>query len=225
MSEALEKPTSSSVEAAIRITAQTYQEKAEEYATTTADYASYPGLEDEVLSFANMTPVRTPLLDLGCGAGRDTRRLMALGREVIAGDICMPMLRCARQRALEDGTEEGPYLAFNALRLPFRASTIGGVWAAGSLLHLPVSVIPVALSEILRVLMPGGMAAISMQAGAGEGWRDGGTLKGQRWFTFVQPDNFSAGMSHLGFDDVRIHHTGRRNWFIAFGRKGRAGIS
>ncbi|MFG1948801.1 class I SAM-dependent methyltransferase [Nonomuraea sp. NPDC048826] len=217
MSEASETSTTTSVETVIRITTQTYSQKAQEYAMTTGDYASFPGLEAEVLSFADMTPARLPLLDLGCGAGRDAHRIAALGRKVIAGDISVSMLRCARRHAEADNTPSVPYTAFDALRLPFRAGAVGGVWASGSLLHLPSSVIPQALSEILRVLAPGGVAAISMQAGTGEGWRDGGTLNGRRWFTFVQPEHFSSAMSCLGFDDVRVLRTGRRNWFIAWG--------
>jgi SAM-dependent methyltransferase len=199
-------------------TCRAYEEAAHEYAMATYDYESYPGLEDEVVRFHSRIPDGFPVLDLGCGGGRDSRLLAASGHKVIAGDICAPMLGCARTLSADYGTAIG-YLRLDMRALPFAAGTLGGVWASGSMLHLPPAEIPRALSEILRALVPGGLAAISMRAGESEGWREGGSLKGRRWFTHVTSDGFAAMMSAVGFADVRVRFAGRQNWFVALGRE------
>ncbi len=71
----------------------------------------------------------------------------------------------------------------------------------------------------MRTLVPGGTAAISMRAGEHEGWREGGTLRGRRWFTLVDPDGFAATMAAAGFRDVGIAFAGRDHWFVATGRR------
>jgi SAM-dependent methyltransferase len=219
MSELVEEALLVQAMSIIQATCSAYRDGSEEYADATESYATYPGLKDDVLEFARVAPVGLPMLDLGCGGGRDSRLLASLGRAVIAGDICVTMLDSARRRSAVYGAGTIRYTCLNALELPFPADRFGGIWASGCLLHLPSPVIPQALSEVLRALAPGGVAAISMRAGAAEGWRDGGTLAGRRWFTFVTPDQFAEEMRRLGFGDVQIRFTGRQDWFIALGRK------
>lgn len=195
-----------------------YEQTADEYARATFDYDDYPGLKGEVVKFEAALPEHLPVLDLGCGGGRDGRLLASLGRRVIMSDFSAAMLRSARKLSTDQDNSMS-YARLNSLALPFSTSSLGGVWASGSLLHLPRFCIPSALSEMLRVLAASGVAAISMRAGTGEGWREGGTLAGRRWFTLVDPTDFSAVMSALGFSDVKIRVTGRQDWFVAVGRK------
>jgi hypothetical protein len=108
----------------------------------------------------------------------------------------------------------------NMLALPIRAGSLAGIWASASLLHLPSDALPRALCEILRTLHPsGGLAAISMRAGDHEGWREGGSTQGRRWFNLVEPGDFTATMLATGFRDVTIDHSGREGWFVAVGRR------
>ncbi|MBA9002712.1 class I SAM-dependent methyltransferase [Thermomonospora cellulosilytica] len=200
------------------VTCGTYDAMAEEYADATEDYAKFPGLRDEVVAFEKALPPGLPVLDLGCGGGRDSRMLADLGRRVVAGDYAPSMLRCARSRSAGRDGRLG-FVRLNILDLPFADDRFAGTWASGSLLHLPSAKIPVALEEIRRTLAPGGMAAISMRAGTGEDWREGGTLAGRRWFTLVTPDGFADRMAQAGFRRVRVHDAGRRDWFVALGRK------
>ncbi|MBC6456628.1 class I SAM-dependent methyltransferase [Actinomadura sp. HBU206391] len=190
-----------------------------EYADATDEYGNFPGLRDEVLTFEKMLPLGLPVLDLGCGGGRDSRLLADLGRQTVAADFGMSMLQCARSRSSSQARDLH-FVRLDLLELPFPADRFGGVWASGSLLHLPSAAITRALSEIFRTLAPGGgVAAISMRAGAGEGWRVGGTLAGRRWFTLVDPGDFASQMKRVGFRRVRIRDTGRKDWFVAIGQK------
>jgi SAM-dependent methyltransferase len=199
-------------------TCATYDAMADVYADATENYAKFPGLRNEVLAFAETLPPRLPVLDLGCGGGRDSRLLAELGRRVVAVDFGMSMLRCAQSRS-SGHARDLRFVRLDILELPFANDRFAGVWASGSLLHLPSAEVDRALSEIFRTLAPDGAAAISMRAGTGEGWRLGGTLAGRRWFTLVDPDDFASRMRQVGFRRVRIQEVGRQDWFVALGTK------
>jgi SAM-dependent methyltransferase len=202
---------------AISVTSRSYDEMAESYAETTEGYAGYPGLRDEVIGFERSAPAGGPVLDLGCGGGRDGRLLSGLGRRIVAADISGNMLACARRRSPR--ARGMGFARANMLALPFADGRFAGVWASASLLHLPAGAIPRALSEVLRTLVSGGVAAVSMRSGGQEGWRSGGSLPGSRWFTLVHPLGFAEAMVTLGFTAVEIRHSGREGWFVAVGRK------
>ncbi|HEX2316769.1 MAG TPA: class I SAM-dependent methyltransferase [Thermomonospora sp.] len=201
-----------------RVTCASYDALAGEYADATEDYARFPGLRDEVVDFERALPPGPPVLDLGCGGGRDSRLLADLGRRVLAADFAMSMVRCARSRSAARSRALG-FVRLTMVDLPFADDRFAGTWASGSLLHLPSAVFPRVLAEVLRTLVPGGTAAISMRAGTGEDWRTGGSLAGRRWFTLVDPGDFARGMTRAGFRRVRIRETGRPDWFVAYGEK------
>lgn len=201
----------------VRETCAAYERGAVGYAEATQNFAAYPGLREALLGFAGGVPGRLPVLDLGCGGGRDARLMAGRGRRVVAADISLAMLTCAWHRTDASTRPNVRFVRANMLGLPFDDARFGGVWACGSILHLPAHDIPVALAEIRRTLVPAGVAALSMRAGAGEGWRDGGTLPGRRWFTFVDPQTFAGELERAGFRNVEIEFVGRRDWFIAVG--------
>lgn len=199
-------------------TCRAYGRSAHEYAAATRDYDAYPGLREEIVAFEGKLPHGRPVLDLGCGGGRDSRLLAGLRRRVIAGDICLPMLTSARELSADYGAAVD-YTCLDMLALPFSDGALGGIWASGSMLHLPSTEIARGLSEVLRTLSADGVAAISMRAGDREGWREGGTLQGRRWFTHVQPGEFAASMIAAGFGDVQTRFSGRPGWFVTVGYK------
>jgi SAM-dependent methyltransferase len=206
-------------EEAVQGTCAAYDRNASAYAAATEGFEGYPGLLAAISSFAAEVPARLPVLDLGCGGGRDARLLAGRGLRVVAADISAAMLTHARDRAESRLRPSVGYVRLNMLDLPFPDMRFGGVWACGSVLHLPSQDIPRALSNMWRTLAPGGKVALSMRAGNGEGWRAGGTLPGRRWFTFLDPSAFAAGLARAGFCDVEIQLVGRRDWFIALGRR------
>jgi SAM-dependent methyltransferase len=204
---------------AVAETCAAYEREAPAYARATAGYDDYPGLGAAIESFADEVPSRLPVLDIGCGGGRDSRLLAGRGMRVVAADVSMAMLTQARARAESRPHRRIGYVRLNMLDLPFPDTRFGGVWACASVLHLPSRDIPRALCNIWRTLVPGGSVALSMRAGEGEGWRSGGTLPGRRWFTFVDPAGFATELAQVGFRDVEIQFVGRRDWFIALGRR------
>ena len=193
-------------------TRELYDRQAAEYARSTGDFGLFPGLLDELDRFIERADRSRPLLDLGCGAGRDAEYLVGRGRFAVAADLSLEMLRITRTRC------QGPSSAvaqLSMLELPFRSHIFGGVWACASLLHVPHAALDRVLAEIFRILAPGGTTAVSMKAGTGEGWHSGTSLATQRWFTLVEPEAFAASMRAAGFARVSCTASGRKNWFVA----------
>ncbi|MFI6100890.1 class I SAM-dependent DNA methyltransferase [Lentzea sp. NPDC051213] len=188
-------------------TRQAYDENAAQYARATDKLEYFPGIEEELERFRTMVPSGR-VLDLGCGAGRDTRHLISGGRDVVSGDLSSELLKIT-------GREAGTKLVqLDLLALPFRDGAFAGVWASGSLLHVPSTAHPQALNEIYRVLSDGGATAISLRDGEAEGWRLGERMNSKRWFTLRHPDQVAQEMESTGFTSVSWAYCGRRNWFI-----------
>jgi len=192
-----------------------YDRHAAEYAMETGSYEGFPGLRDEVDRFYAEALGKGPLLDLGCGAGRDTEYLIAHNRDVVAGDLSTEMLNVTRARC----NDLMLVVQFDLRALPFREDVFAGIWASASLLHIPSSDMFGALTELYRTLRPGGAVAISMKEGEGEGWHSGKSHPDRRWFTFVWPEAFVQQMASAGFVRARSTSSGRRNWFITEGQK------
>jgi SAM-dependent methyltransferase len=98
--------------------------------------------------------------DLGCGPGRVTAHLSALGLAARGIDLSPGMVAVARR--------EHPDLCFDvgsmaALDLP--AGSLAGAVAWYSLIHTPTEEVPPLLAEIARVLRPGGQLLVAFQVG------------------------------------------------------------
>jgi SAM-dependent methyltransferase len=210
-------PAGDDVSIAAELTCSAYERDAVHYVQATKGYDSFPGLREEVLAFAEATDNKFPVLDLGSGGGRDSRLLAERGKQVISGDMCLTVLQ--ESRASSSPLNNISSVCLDARCIPFRENRFSGVWACGCLLHLPSAYIPLALAEIFRVLRPGGVAMINMQTGSTEGWRDGGTLPGKRWFTLVEPEDFKSLMEKCGFNQLAYRFVGRVGWFSITGVK------
>lgn len=98
--------------------------------------------------------------DLGCGPGRLTPYLAALGLDVFGLDLSPGMVEAARAAH--------PSLAFGVgdLRdLPLASGSLAGALAWYSLIHLPPDARPSAWAQLARVLRPGGVLLTATQVG------------------------------------------------------------
>lgn len=197
-------------------TRATYDQNADEYAMATGQLAQFPGLDLELDRFLGSLPAG-PVLDLGCGAGRDTEYLGHRGATVIAGDLSERLLTMTRARCAPAGVVQ-----FDLMSLPFRDGVFAGVWACASVLHLPRRHHVDAFREAHRVLLPGGLAAISLKEGDEEAWTTGGRLGSPRWFSLRQPGSVVGELREAGFVSTNVHPSGRGTWFIAEAVKGQA---
>jgi len=97
-------------------------------------------------------------LDVACGTGDLSLAIEGAGRARVVGlDFCRPMLEIARRKA-EEGSRRIPFVEGDALRLPFADRSFDVVTIAFGLRNL--SSVEGGLAELLRVLKPGGRAAV-----------------------------------------------------------------
>jgi len=107
--------------------------------------------EEAALILRRLEGTRGPWLDLSCGPGNITRRLVAhaAGRQVVALDCSSAMLDRARINA-----PSATYVLADAAEIPFPDGTFGAVVNLAALdLY---SNLAAAIVESARVLMPGG---------------------------------------------------------------------
>jgi SAM-dependent methyltransferase len=106
-------------------------------------------------------PEDARILDVGCGTGRWVRRFQELGFRV---DAILGMLHVAR----ECGTA-APRTAGEACRLPFPDARFDSDSDITVIQHIPVSLQPQALSEMMRVIRTGGhLILMGLIGGTGE---------------------------------------------------------
>jgi SAM-dependent methyltransferase len=199
----------------VRLIRRWYDREAAYITERTAEYARFPGLLAEIEQFArSVGDMVGPVLDLGCGAGRDTEFLLGRGHRVVAGDVSAMMLhttviRCAPARP--------GCVQLDMRRLPFAAEAFAGAWVCASLVHVPRAQLGDCLTELYRTLRPGAKVAISMKSGDGDGWVPSGGSRGHRWFVLVRAEVFLAMMRACGFVDLSAVVSGRGTWYIAGG--------
>jgi len=97
-------------------------------------------------------PRGSHILDVGCGTGRWLRRYQHLGFQPMGVDATSGML----DRAIENGTT-APLTAAEATRLPFADSKFDCVSDITVAQHIPRSLQPQAVCEMVRVLKPDGI--------------------------------------------------------------------
>lgn len=98
------------------------------------------------------------LLDVACGTGDLSLALAeATGARIVGTDFCRPMLEIAARKAATRPASI-PFVEGDALKLPFADCRFDGVSIAFGLRNL--SSVEGGLRELLRVLKPGGRAAV-----------------------------------------------------------------
>nr|SBO92619.1 methyltransferase [Nonomuraea gerenzanensis] len=141
------------------------------YDTVAADYAEL--LRDELdgkpldramlAAFAELVrgPAAGQVADLGCGPGRVTAHLHALGVDAFGVDLSPEMIAVARKSHPGLRFEVGSMTA-----LDLADGAVGGAVLWYSTVHTPPELLPKVFAEVHRVLAPGGQFLIAFKAGA-----------------------------------------------------------
>jgi len=127
------------------------------------------GLYEEFLKFL---PIKSRILDLGCGPGRDTRYFSNLGYDVTGLDPSIEMVKLARENSNSN-------IIHGSIQETEFDLNFDGIWACASLLHVPSSELKFVFDKISKILNLGGLFFCCFKYGEFEGVSNDG-----RYFTF-----------------------------------------
>ena len=99
------------------------------------------------------------LLEIGTGVGRDSVAFVEQKIDTYGVDLSLEQARYAARGGVRQ-------VVGSVRHLPFGSQAFGAVWTMSVLMHVPNVDIRSVLSEVRRVLKPGGIAAIGVWGGA-----------------------------------------------------------
>ena len=171
-------------------TIQTYDQLAKEYDEETAPFWEiFPRtFIDRFIELA-----KGKILDVGSGPGRDALILKQGGLDVICLDASETMVKLSQEKGLKS-------ILGDFSSMPFENESFDGAWAYTSLLHVPKSDVEKPLSEIRRVLKPGGILGLGLIEGETEGYKEIGGVNAERWFSFYTKDEIEELIRDNGFE-------------------------
>lgn len=173
----------------------------EAYAHRSAEYVALLGSVEQmdardrsrILDWA--AGVRGPVLDAGCGPGHWTAFLGEQGHEAVGVDMVPSFIESARARFPAASFRVG---SVRALEEP--DASFGGVLAWYSLIHEPPGSLPDVLTELRRVIAPGGRVLVGFFDGAaGEPFAHAVTTA-----YFSSPDAMAALLDASGFEVIDV---------------------
>ncbi|TET91338.1 MAG: class I SAM-dependent methyltransferase [Methanomassiliicoccales archaeon] len=182
----------------VELTIKSYDECAEEYSRFHSEKSFRKRLE----TFIALLPDRALVVDIGCGCGRDTEYLMEHGINAMGIDLSEGMIEQARKYV--------PNATFHQMdmrRLEFENSSVGGILAMASVLHIPKEQMAGLLTELRRVLRFDGLLFVSVMAGTGERIVEKSVAvegMGPRFFAFY---NIEELKDLLGLAGFRVERT------------------
>jgi ubiquinone/menaquinone biosynthesis C-methylase UbiE len=213
--------SSSRYDHAVLRTIAAYEANATAYAQYSSDRSGLNLLHSRL---AELLPRASLVLDLGCGAGHDAAELARRGLTVYG---CDP----ARGLLVEGliHPEIAAFVQAESGQLPILGSTLDGIWACASLLHVPRSQVGLALAEAFRVLKVGGVLFTSMSEGEVAGpvaSSPSASMPERTYYYYSQPD-WAEMVSKAGFEviDQRVNrlsdrlNPGSTGWIETFARK------
>lgn len=116
--------------------------------------------------FLSYIPPDGKILDLGCGAGRDTKYFLQMGYKVDAADGSESLCRIASE-----------YTGINVKHMLFSDldanAVYDGIWACASVLHLPKDDLRDVFFKMIKATVKNGYIYTSFKYGDFEGCRNG----------------------------------------------------
>jgi SAM-dependent methyltransferase len=174
-----------------------------------------------------------PLLDAGCGTGRDARAFAATGQPVLGIDLSQGMLDEAGERTarrLPIGSIRYALMDLRGLDLP--DASCRGVWCSASMLHLPKRVAPRAMAELARVARTGAPVTLFLkdrqpedEAERYEPYPTDSAPDARRFYAYYTADEARALVASAGLEVLEVSigdhldHTRQHGWLCVMARK------
>lgn len=203
-------------------TQTSYDRIAEEYVRRIYHELDGKPFDREMLDrFAERLRGRGVVCDMGCGPGHVASYLAGRGLEVVGVDLSPGMV--AQATALNPGI---PFRVGDMLALDEPDGAWAGIAAFYSIIHIPPEQVVAALTELRRVLMPGGLLLLAFHMGnetvhVEEMWARPVALD----FTFYDPSAMVGYLERAGYgvEEVRerapfppdVEHQSRRAYLLA----------
>jgi len=102
------------------------------------------------------------ILDVGCAGGRDSKKFIEEGFDVVGIDLIDEFLDVARKNV-----PGATFLKMDLLRMKFPKNYFDGIWASAVLLHIDKKDIPRVLNNFYKILKTGGKIFIGVKLGKG----------------------------------------------------------
>ena len=119
-------------------------------------------------------------MDVGCAGGRDSKKFIREGFEVIGIDLVDNFLGWAKRNV-----PRAKFVKMDLRNLKFPKKYFDGIWANAILLHIDKKDIPKVLKELYRVLKIKGKLHIRVKRGKGIKYKKEKLSKGEkRLFTY-----------------------------------------
>ena len=135
---------------------------------------------------------RSRLVDVGAGPGRDTVEFRDRGFGVIGVDLAPANVGLMRAQGL-DGVAGSLYA------LPFPDGSFDALWTMSTFVHVPHDRFDEAMTELLRVVAPGGPLAIGTWGGLDFGGvPEFGELRPFRFFSLAAHDRWRSMLQRRG---------------------------
>ena len=202
-------------------TLNAYNAQPQRYEQATANMTPYPEIDD----FVTLLPGEGPILDAGCGFGRDTAKFLEGGRKAIGIDMSEALL--SRAKELHPNAE---FRHMDVRKLQFADASLAGIWCNATLLHLKDSDLQKALQEFNRVLVPGGIVFFSLKEGTGEEELvEKFSSDSARYYKYQTIESTSRLVKASGLGAIKLYTINERkkwgpdkrdmNWVYCFARK------
>ncbi len=141
------------------------------------------------------------ICDMGCGPGEVARFLKDCGADALGLDLSQQMVAVARRLSPDIPFQQG-----NMLSLDVPDASWGGIAAFYSIIHIPPGRVPAALSELRRVLKPGGWLLITFHIGdevkqIRDWWGKPVSLD----FAYFQPEEMWDYLQKAGFEEIEVN--------------------
>jgi ubiquinone/menaquinone biosynthesis C-methylase UbiE len=138
----------------------------------------------EFSDFVKLLPRKSKVLDVGCAAGRDSKKFLQKGFKVTGIDLVSSFLKEAKRNV-----PGAKFIKMDIRKLKLPKDYFDAIWASAILLHLKKKDIPKILKGFYRVLRPGGKLHIRVKKGKGSGYKKDKLSSGEkRLFTYFSKD-------------------------------------